>query len=306
MYDIIVAENSKYFKLWEELFPWARKSSGKPETQNYWFIPENILPLKGFRFPEIQKDDLQFRNIFNSAQGSIELTRLDFLHTKTHDVILDIDKSTKFDAFFLCSNETNWQQNYKKIKSFIPHLQIVRNPNGFYEAHKECSDKSSTFQFWVFDADCYLLENPVLYEPPQFDYQYLHLFYALNPVNGLIYGHGGVKIFNKEHLAKNQMQTDLTLSVGKLKISTVCLSVHAFNTSPYETWRTAFRECCKLFKSKDLESQQRLNQWSSFSLEKTKFEKFSVLGYRDAVQEHLKAEINSETYLKNLFKRKHL
>mgnify|MGYP005687071793 FL=1 len=57
----------------------------------------------------------------------------------------------------------------------------------------------------------------------------------------------------------------------------------AFNTNPYDTWKSAFRECTKLSSGiihnlKADEDKERLDIWCTVADEKAKYGKYSVAG----------------------------
>jgi len=67
-----------------------------------------------------------------------------------------------------------------------------------HAAHQECAKRSFTSHFFVVDADNIITDpNVFAYKIPWYDTQYVHLWYALNPVNDLEYGWGGLKLFPK-------------------------------------------------------------------------------------------------------------
>jgi len=59
-------------------------------------------------------------------------------------------------------------------------------------------------------------------------------------------------------------------------------NVTAFNTDPFSTWKSAFRECCKLSsriieKQKEAETEKRLNIWCTVG-ESSPFGKYAIHG----------------------------
>jgi hypothetical protein len=69
-----------------------------------------------------------------------------------------------------------------------------------------------------------------------------------NPVNDLVYGHGGVKLLPKHSLlTKNPSTVDFTTGFGlSIKVFDQVSNVTKFNYDEFSTWRAAFRECAKL------------------------------------------------------------
>jgi hypothetical protein len=169
-----------------------------------------------------------------------------------------------YDVFFLSHGEPladfHWNQLLKKA----PHARRVDGIDGILNAHRHCAEISKTSNFFVIDADNEVLDvfNFTI-KLPTYDKDFVHIWKAKNPLNGLIYGWGAIKLFPKKLLLNlEDMPIDMTTSFP-LKIISVIGSITHFNTSPYDTWRSAFRECVKLSQSDAPESQERLKIWCS-------------------------------------------
>jgi hypothetical protein len=113
----------------------------------------------------------------------------------------------------------------------------------------------------------------------------VYVWPSKNPVNNLTYGNGGVKLFvRSDMLGLKKWGTDLTLSVGKkLKVMDEISNITKFNTTEYDTWRSAFRECAKLYKKTDAESKERLQAWLS-PVETAKFAEWAKRGADQGVE----------------------
>lgn len=144
-----------------------------------------------------------------------------------------------------------------------PHARRVDGIDGILAAHRECARLARTSNFYVVDADNEILDIDFCLRLPDYDKQYVHVWRARNPVNGLVYGWGGIKLFPKKLLLNEAtMPLDMTTSFP-LKIMPTIASITHFNTSAFSTWRSAFREGVKLTCSTSEESQQRLTIWCS-------------------------------------------
>jgi hypothetical protein len=92
----------------------------------------------------------------------------------------------------------------------------------------------------------------------------------------------GIIAYHKQMvLDATEWGLDFTLS-ARHGVVPVLGSTADFNTTPYETWRTAFRECVKLTQQSDIESRYRLEQWSTVGNGENG--KWSVRGAEDAVK----------------------
>ena len=166
------------------------------------------------------------------------------------------------DVVYLSNGEKNALKNYNNLKEVCPRAKWVSGITGRAEAYKACAEVSETPWFFNVFAKCNIL--------PEFDFNWQPdwlqgdkhwIFHARNPVNGLEYGHMGIIAYNKKLvLEQTEWGLDFTLS-ARHGVVPVVGSIAEFNTTPYETWRTAFRECIKLTQQSDIESRYRLEQW---------------------------------------------
>ena len=140
---------------------------------------------------------------------------------------------------------------------------------GIFEAHKKAADIATSDMFYVVDGDAYLTDSWQFdFNPNIFDRDCVHVYKAKNPINDLIYGYGGVKLFPRRLLLEaDTWGIDMTTSVAsKLKVVNKISNVTAFNTDPASTWRSAFRECAKLAagtidNQNIIETDRRLKVW---------------------------------------------
>jgi hypothetical protein len=122
------------------------------------------------------------------------------------------------------------------------------------------------------------------YVVPEWDLETVHVWRSINPVNNLIYGYGGVKLLpRKLTINMDTSKTDMTTSISTLfKPMTEISNVTAFNTDPFNTWKSAFRECVKLAsktidRQDDIETQLRLEAWCTLN-ESAPYGKYAHLG----------------------------
>ena len=101
------------------------------------------------------------------------------------------------------------------------------------------------------------------YQVSEYDQDVVHVWRSINPINNLSYGYGGVKLLPRRMtLDMDVTSTDMTMSISsKFKAMPEISNITAFNTDDYSTWRSAFRECCKLAVINNDESLARLSAW---------------------------------------------
>lgn len=168
------------------------------------------------------------------------------IHVKTN---IPRSRDIKYDTVFLSYNEPFADANYETLLKRIPNAKRVHGVKGIFNAHKKAAEISETRMFYVVDADAILLDEfEFEYFPNYWEEDIVHTWRSKNPVNGLIYGYGGLKLFPTMLLRNaTDWKVDFTTSVSeKFKPIQVVANYTAFNTDPFNTWKSAFRECTKL------------------------------------------------------------
>ena len=133
-------------------------------------------------------------------------------------------------------------------------------------ALKAASDISNTpWSYQVFAKTELCKDFEFDYAPDYFQIPKHYIFHCHNHSNGLVYGHMGVVLYNnrmvQESADYSELGLDFTMSFPTETIPQ--LSCYGrFATSPYQAWRTAFRETSKLCSFSDVESKYRLKIWS--------------------------------------------
>jgi hypothetical protein len=174
-----------------------------------------------------------------------------------------------YEIFFISYNEPNSDDNWKKLKSKFPVANRIHGIKGIREAHQEAARRSWTDMFYVVDGDAEIVDSFFFdYIPDDYNLKSVHVWHSLNPVNGLEYGYGGVKLLPKKQvLSMDFSKPDMTTSISdQLKVMPIISNITKFNTDPFNTWKSAFRECVKLSskiidRNLDEENEKRLDTW---------------------------------------------
>jgi len=164
------------------------------------------------------------------------------------------------DIIFLSYDEPNAEKNYTDLCQKIPWAKRVHGVKGSDAAHKACADLSDTEHFVTVDGD-----NQV---KPEFlnvevDVEKLgltagHVFSWCGKihVNGLMYGNGGLKLWNKKFV--NNMKThEASNAADSRSLVEFCFddlyyqfnenySTSYTNASPFQAFRAGFREGVKM------------------------------------------------------------
>lgn len=192
-----------------------------------------------------------------------------------------------YDIVFISYREPNAEKNWNNLKTRFPTAKRVHGVTGIHQAHIAAARKSFTKMFWVVDGDACILDTFNFdYVVPEWDLNTVHVWRSQNPINNLVYGYGGVKLLpRKLTLDMDISKPDMTTSISTLFKSMSDISnITEFNTDPFNTWKSAFRECAKLSskvinRQNDTETDERLDIWTTVGADQP-FGKFALSGAR--------------------------
>ena len=221
-----------------------------------------------------------------------------------------------YDIIFISYNEPTADANYAALKEKFPMAKRVHGVKGIHRAHIKAAKKCFTKMFWIVDADAIIVDD-FNFDYVVFNHQldHVHVWRSLNPVNNLVYGYGGVKLFpRKLTIDMDTSKPDMTTSISsKFKAMPEVANVTAFNTDEFSTWRSAFRECCKLSskiidRQNNEETEHRLHVWQTVGEERP-YGEWAIKGaeagtaYGTANRDNLEAlkKINDFDWLKEKY-----
>jgi hypothetical protein len=145
--------------------------------------------------------------------------------------------------------------------------------------------------FWIVDADAEIEKDfNFNYYVPVYERKHVHVWRSRNPINDLQYGYGGVKLFPRDlTINMNTNTTDMTTSISKhFKAMETVSNMTAFNTDPFNTWKSAFRECVKLSsgaidRQNEEETKKRLEIWTTVGHDR-EFGKYALDGAKAGME----------------------
>ena len=190
-----------------------------------------------------------------------------------------------YDIVFISYQEPSADANYATLKAKFPMAKRVHGVKGIHQAHIKAAKKCFTKMFWIVDGDA-VVNNSFNFDyvVPEHQLDHVHVWRAKNPINGLEYGYGGVKLFPRQMtIDMDTSKADMTTSISSQFIAVEETSnITAFNTDPFETWKGAFRECAKLSsktitRQNDEETENRLNIWCTKGSEE-RYGDFAIAG----------------------------
>ncbi len=207
----------------------------------------------------------------------------------------------RYDIIFISYNEPQADENFARLKARFPYAQRVQGIKGIHQAHIAAAKKAFTKMFWVVDADAQILDTFNFdHVVSEYDLENVHVWRSRNPINDLEYGYGGVKLLPKS-LTQNMdtSRPDMTTSISSLfKAMPDVSNITAFNVDPFNTWKSAFRECVKLAsktidRQDDADTNYRLNVWCTRGIDR-QFGREAIEGAVQGKQYGLENKDNNE------------
>lgn len=186
------------------------------------------------------------------------------------------------DVVYVSNGEKNADLNWNRLQKLCPQAKRIDGVNGRAQAYKACAEASDTEWFINVFAKCWVHDDfDFDWQPDYLQNNKHYIFNAHNPVTGLTYGHMGIIAYHKQLVLDcDTWGLDFTLSMPHGSVP-ITASTADYATTPYETWRTAFRECVKLTQQVDPESRFRLNTW--LSVGNGELGEWSMRGAHDAL-----------------------
>ena len=323
MYDIIFIgeKNNQWSKLKEryvtakyaKTFEEAKKKSF---TKMFWLIWDNIALLDGIELDYVVREwDVDYIHIFknnneytnsialvpkNASPGKLEISNKSFLKD-TKKIDINLSNNLPYDIVFISYNEINADKNYSNLLERFPSALRINGVKGIHNAHIEAAKLADSPMIWIVDADAIIVDDfNFNYVVPRHQLDHVHVWRSQNPVNDLVYGYGGIKLFPRcMTINMDLTKPDMTTSISSKFVAVNEISnITAFNTDPFSTWRSAFRECCKLSsrvidRQNDDETTSRLHTWCTVGTDKL-YGKFAIDGAKQGAAYGARNKNNKE------------
>jgi hypothetical protein len=305
--DRVVSKSKPYDKFVIEKFEDYKHALKTSTTDMFWFVPAEVEPLSDFKFdlqfPYQNNYERSINHVFKnkdveetkyngimllSKQAPISAREVEYrylIEKKEYDVVASELKL--YDIVFISYNEPNADENFAKLIKQFPRAKRVHGVKGIHQAHIAAAKLATTPMFWVVDGDAVIEDNfKFNLLLPKHDTDIVHVWLSRNPINDLKYGYGGVKLLPKQ-LTENMdvNQIDMTMSISnRFKVVQEVSNITAFNTDPFNTWKSAFRECVKLV-SKPFtqgyqeETEDRLITWCNIGVDRL-YGEYALAGAR--------------------------
>ena len=287
-WNIVASVPVQYEKFVVNSYADYEYARNKSKTEMFWIIPPEVEVAEDFIFDMYFTHNQWFERSTNhvfkngnawdgislaSKQSMIterEIVMRFLANKKQHDIVASNPKP--YDIVFISKDEEHADSNYTDLLQRFPNTKRVHGVEGIHAAHIEAAKLCTTDMIWIVDADAEIVKNFNFdYYVPAYDpdgRKTVHVWKSQNPINGLIYGYGAVKLLPRDlTLNMDTNKPDMTTSISPLfKTVNRVSNITKFNTDEFSTWRSAFRECVKLSARAidgqlDEETEFRLNAW---------------------------------------------
>lgn len=253
--EIEVTDNSIFDMYYDPLdgtYNYDREENHVFQNQDIDEVKYNGLMLLTTQKQPVSKKEVDFRYIINKKEHEVKTSAL-----RLYDIV------------FISYNEPNAEENWNLLKTRFPRAKRVHGVKGIHNAHIAAAKLATTPMFWVVDGDAIVVSDfnfDLLL--PHYDRDIVHVWKSQNPINGLVYGNGGVKLLPTALTINVDITSpDMTTSISpRFRAVDKISNINKFNTDAFTTWRSAFRECAKLASKSisgqvDVETEERLDTW---------------------------------------------
>jgi hypothetical protein len=267
-----------------ELFALAKRS-----TTEYFYVinSDTFTPINTFDFsfkPCREESEYIHRWVDSSVSLYNKEQVLGAVHGKVKLKLFNkVYNTGPPDIIFISYDESYADSHYRALVERFPTAKHVHGIKGILSAHVHAANISSTAMFYVVDADAVIEPTfDFTFVPP--DTNTVYVWNSRNPVNDLVYGYGGVKLFPTTQLiVYSGNPVDFTTSVAeKFVVVNEVSNITKFNTDSFAAWRSGFREAAKLAScvienQNDDETSARLNVWCTTGKDR-EFGSFTISG----------------------------
>lgn len=258
-------------------------------TEMLWIVRSDLTISDNFEFDyTLEQWHKDYTHVFKNGKyydgvvlvnkyKNISKREFDYCwYNNKHEVDVVASTPKGYDIVFISYNEPNADENYSKLCVRFPEAKRIHGVKGIHQAHIAAAEQCDTEMFWVVDGDAVITEDFEFdYQVPKWEKDMVHVWRAENPVNQLVYGYGGVKLLPRyKTLNMDLSKPDMTTSISdKFRAVDEISNYTVFNTDPFNTWKSAFRECVKLSsriidRQKDNETNHRLQTWLTVGADK--------------------------------------
>lgn len=300
-WDIVASGPCQYEIFYPKVYEDYLNALKTSKTEMFWIVPDYITTTERFKFDTYFSFDQTYDREINHTylngkyhDGVIlcskyaQFSRREFDYkfiANKKEVNIIVSTPNPYDIVFISYQEPTADEYYKYLTDRFPRAKRIHGVKGIHQAHIAAAKLCKTDMFWIVDGDALVDPNFKFdYQVPRWDKETVHVWRSVNPINDLVYGYGGIKLFPTQlTINMDTSRPDMTTSVSsKFKAVQEISNVTGFNTDPFNTWKSAFRECVKLSskvidRQKNNETEERLRIWQTVGKSRP-FGEYAILG----------------------------
>jgi len=300
-WDIVASGPCQYEIFYPKVYEDYLNALKTSKTEMFWIVPDYITTTERFKFDTYFSFDQTYDREINHTylngkyhDGVIlcskyaQFSRREFDYkfiANKKEVNIIVSTPNPYDIVFISYQEPTADEYYKYLTDRFPRAKRIHGVKGIHQAHIAAAKLCETDMFWIVDGDALVDPNFKFdYQVPRWDKETVHVWRSVNPINDLVYGYGGIKLFPTQlTINMDTSRPDMTTSVSsKFKAVQEISNVTGFNTDPFNTWKSAFRECVKLSskvidRQKNNETEERLRIWQTVGKSRP-FGEYAILG----------------------------
>lgn len=196
---------------------------------------------------------------------------------------------TGFDAVMLSYDEPLANQLHARLQRVLGlNVKRLHGVHGMRHAYRLAADVVDTEQFLLADGD-FVIDTQFAIDTVEAlaEGVAMRVWRAINPLNGLVYGYGGLKLIRRSALRQLGEAIDVLAALpGRIEFTAQIAGTTMINQSPYHAWKAAFRECAMLthgseYGMNDAERTERLAAWTAGG--QGEFTEFTTAGAREGI-----------------------
>ncbi|MER5216750.1 hypothetical protein ABT063_41025 [Streptomyces sp. NPDC002838] len=179
--------------------------------------------------------------------------------------------TTRFDAVLLSYDEPMANSLHARLQRTLGGtVKRLHGVHGMRRAYRLCAEVIDREQFFLADGDFAIDTDfdPAMVEPLGEGVS-MRVWRAVNPVNGLTYGYGGLKLIRRSALREMGEAVDVLAALpGRIEFAEQSAGITRFNQSPFHAWKAGFRECAMLARGSeygmaDDDARERVEAWTT-------------------------------------------
>jgi hypothetical protein len=189
---------------------------------------------------------------------------------RTFEVTNPGDRAPLYDCVFLSYDEPLANVLYQRLTSVIGPAKRLHGVRGMRRAYRLTAELVDTEYYLIADGDFEVdLDFAADAAGPMPDDVSLRVWTTRNPVNGLEYGYGGIKLCRRSAMQALGDAVDVLAALpGRKQFLRTVAGTTRFNQSPYHAWRAGFRECSMMARGCEYGSTEaavasRLDAWTT-------------------------------------------